>query len=577
MTEREIFEAVRSFADPAARQAKVAELCADNSALRAHVERLLHVDGERHCLLDAPALPGVDLKALIETRNLNAGATVELFAERTFHPFLSPPTQPSSLGRIGHYDLFQCLGHGGFGAVFRAHDEILQRTVALKIMYSHLAMSVAARRRFLREAQSAAAIKHVNVVGVHAVEEQPLPFLVMEYVQGETLQQRLDRDGPMPASEVVRIGCQLAAGLAAAHATGLIHRDVKPANVLIEHGPTEQVKLTDFGLARAIDDASISQSALVSGTPMFMSPEQSRGDRVDHRTDLFSLGSVLYMMITGRPPFRAESTLAVLRQVCEEDALPIARFAPKTPAWLVETIAALHAKNPGRRIQTADELIERLERPVATKTKPFLFHRRLVAAAVVLALVVSFVSMIWTPEPNTRRAEAHDEPKEKPAQIPAVDNDRAAAEWVFSVGVPAMTLKVDDTLVKITSDEQRLPEAPFQLYVLNLNRHPNVTDEGLAALNGLQHLEWLQLTNVNVTNEGLRHLKNCKNLKKLMLYGTKITDEGLVHLAGMTKLLDLSVKSTKVTEAGVRSLAKSLPQCTIEWNRGTIPQSIAGN
>src|SRR6516165_10544036 len=135
----------------------------------------------------------------------------------------------------------------------------------------------------------------------------------MDFVQGETLQERLDRTGPLEAAEVVALGRQVAEGLAAAHAAGLIHRDVKPANVLVEAGPRLRLKLTDFGLARAADDASLTEPGVVAGTPMYMSPEQARGDRLDHRTDLFSLGSLLYALASGQAPFRAGDTLAVLK------------------------------------------------------------------------------------------------------------------------------------------------------------------------------------------------------------------------------------------------------------------------
>ena len=132
---------------------------------------------------------------------------------------------------------------------------------------------------------------------VYEVGEQPLPYLVMEFIPGETLQQRLDRTGPLDVAEVLRIGRQIAEGLAAAHATDLIHRDIKPANILLEGGPQQRVKITDFGLARAADDASISQSGIIAGTPMYMAPEQAQGDTLDQRADLFSLGSVLYQMV----------------------------------------------------------------------------------------------------------------------------------------------------------------------------------------------------------------------------------------------------------------------------------------
>src|SRR5262249_37247203 len=244
------------------------------------------------------------------------------------------------------------LGRGAFGIVFRAFDDVLQRVVAVKVLAPQVAATSPARKRFLREARSSARVRHENVVQVYEVGEQPLPYLVMEFIPGETLQQRLNRTGPLDVTDVLRIGRQIAEGLAAAHANDLIHRDVKPGNVLLEGGQ-HRVKITDFGLARAADDASISQSGIIAGTPMFMAPGQARGERVDHRADVFSLGSVLYQMATGRPPFRANATLAVLKRVAEDTPRPIREIIPETPSWLCAIIARLHAKNPDDRFQSA--------------------------------------------------------------------------------------------------------------------------------------------------------------------------------------------------------------------------------
>jgi serine/threonine protein kinase len=188
--------------------------------------------------------------------------------------FLGPPSGPGSLGRIGQYEVLEVLGRGGFGIVLRAFDDKLQRVVAVKVLAPQLAASSPARKRFLREARSSAMARHENVVQVYAVEEQPLPYLVMEYVAGESLQKRLDRTGPLEVAEVLRIGRQAAEGLAAAHARGLVHRDIKPANILIGFGPDPCAKMTDFGMARAVDDASVTQSGLLDGTPMYMAPSR---------------------------------------------------------------------------------------------------------------------------------------------------------------------------------------------------------------------------------------------------------------------------------------------------------------
>src|SRR5205823_9727582 len=153
------------------------------------------------------------------------------------------------------------------------------------------------------------------------------------------------------------------------HAQGLVHRDVKPANILLESG-LERVKLTDFGLARAADDASLTQSGVLAGTPQYMAPEQARGESVDHRADLFSLGSVLYAMCSGRPPFRASATLAVLHRVCEDVPRPLVEINPEVPGWLADVIATLHAKDPTDRFRSAAEVAELPERGLAHLRQP---------------------------------------------------------------------------------------------------------------------------------------------------------------------------------------------------------------
>jgi formylglycine-generating enzyme required for sulfatase activity len=244
--------------------------------------------------------------------------------------------------------------------VLKAFDDKLQRVVAIKVMAPELAVTSPARKRFLREAQSSAAIRHEHVVSVYAVEEKPLPYLVMEYIPGQTLQQRLDELGPLDLAGVLNIGRQIAEGLAAAHAMGLIHRDIKPGNILLDTSTCDRVKITDFGLARAADDASLTRSGIIAGTPMYMAPEQALGDRLDQRADLFSFGSVLYQMVTGRPPFRASATLAVLKRVAEDTPRPIREIIPETPHWLCDIIARLHAKDPNERFQSAREVADLL-------------------------------------------------------------------------------------------------------------------------------------------------------------------------------------------------------------------------
>jgi serine/threonine protein kinase len=284
--------------------------------------------------------------------------------------FLSPTDWPDSMGRMGTYEVKGILGRGGMGIVLKAFDPALNRNVAVKVLSASLATTGAARSRFLREARAAAAVVHEHVVGVFAVSEAAgMPFLVMEYVSGRSLQDRLDRDGPLSVTEVLRIGMQTASGLAAAHAQGLVHRDVKPANILLENG-VERVRLTDFGLARAVADAGMSHSGVVAGTPYYMAPEQARGETTDHRADLFSLGSTLYAICAGHPPFRAETPLAVLRRVCDEPPRSLREINPEIPSWLEALIARLMAKDRSQRYQTADEAFDVLKKCLAHVQQP---------------------------------------------------------------------------------------------------------------------------------------------------------------------------------------------------------------
>jgi serine/threonine protein kinase len=284
--------------------------------------------------------------------------------------FLKPSKEPGHLGKLDYYEVVEVIGHGGMGVVLRSFDTCLQRPVAIKVMASQFANNGTAKKRFVREARAAAALRHDNVVAIHAVDEvEGLPYFVMEYVPGISLEEHLERSGRLELEEILRIGAQTAAGLAAAHAQGLIHRDIKPANILLETG-NERVKLTDFGLARAADDARLTVSGTVAGTPLYMAPEQARGESLDHRADLFSLGSVLYAMCTGDTPFAAGTPLAVLRRITDEKPKPIHELNPTIPDWLIEIVETLQAKDPADRFESATEVAELLQQHLAHLQHP---------------------------------------------------------------------------------------------------------------------------------------------------------------------------------------------------------------
>lgn len=283
---------------------------------------------------------------------------------------LGPTDDPHKIGRIGTYEVIGVIGRGGMGVVFKALDAALNRFVAIKMLLPHLAVSGAARKRFAREGQAAAAVIDDNVLPIYSVAEwQGVPYLVTQYSRGTTLQKRIQDQGPLELKEILRIGMQTARGLAAAHAQGLVHRDVKPSNILLD-GTVERALLTDFGLARAVDDASITRTGVIAGTPQYMSPEQARGGSVDARSDLFGLGCVLYTMCTGRPPFRAENSYAVLRLITDAEPRPIREINPEIPEWLCRLINRLMAKLPNDRFTSAAEVATLLEQCLAHVQQP---------------------------------------------------------------------------------------------------------------------------------------------------------------------------------------------------------------
>jgi serine/threonine-protein kinase len=335
-------------------QQQLQELAADEPSWDALAGHLRSGSGSRGAALQQAIDELCDAAISLATQSGLEGG------EENSFPFLDPTAKPRQLGKLHDYEIIEKIGRGGMGIVFKALDPGLHRIVAIKVMATQLAAVPSARQRFTREAKATAAVCHEHIVTIHAVgETKGLPYFVMQFVGGVSLQERLEKRGPLSLDAILRIGMQTAQGLGAAHAQGLVHRDIKPANILLENG-VERVKITDFGLARAASDASLTQSGVIVGTPQYMAPEQARGEAVDPRSDLFSLGSVLYFMCTGQEPFRGISSLAVIRRVCEEKPPPIQEVNPNIPDWLVEIIARLQAKEPTDRFQSAAEVAELL-------------------------------------------------------------------------------------------------------------------------------------------------------------------------------------------------------------------------
>ncbi|MFY9188652.1 MAG: Stk1 family PASTA domain-containing Ser/Thr kinase [bacterium] len=265
------------------------------------------------------------------------------------------------------YELMEKIGEGGMAVVYKARCTFLDRWVAIKILRDQYANNPEFVDRFQREARAAARLAHPNIVSIYDVgEDQGRHFIVMEYVQGENLKDYLSRRGPLTPQTVAEMGQQVAAALAHAHCRGIIHRDIKPHNLLVS--PEGQVKVTDFGIARAAAASSLTETGVVLGSVHYFSPEQAQGGAVDARSDIYALGVVLYELLTGEPPFTGDSPIAIALSHLDSEPPAVAELCPHVPEDLEQAIMKAMAKDPAHRYQTAGELNRALA-PAASRTR----------------------------------------------------------------------------------------------------------------------------------------------------------------------------------------------------------------
>ncbi|MGP0062727.1 MAG: bifunctional serine/threonine-protein kinase/ABC transporter substrate-binding protein [Isosphaeraceae bacterium] len=311
--------------------------------------------------------PETRLRDTDELPREDAGPSGETLTLTEANPYaiFDPPRSPDERGRFAGYRILGLLGAGGMGLVFEAEDPVLRRKVALKVLKPERAGPVV-RVRFLREAQMAASLKDDHIVTIYQVGEHGgRPYLVMERLRGESLDQRLKRERWLPVPEALRIARQIARGLRAAHAVGLVHRDIKPANIWLEETADDEgsprVKILDFGLAKAVlDKTDLTQEGFLVGTPTYMAPEQVGGQDLDPRADLYALGVVLYRMIAGVPPYEASSMPSLMAAILGQPPRPVSSVRPRVPQPVQELLDDLLAKAPDRRPPSASAVIERL-------------------------------------------------------------------------------------------------------------------------------------------------------------------------------------------------------------------------
>jgi serine/threonine protein kinase/Leucine-rich repeat (LRR) protein len=520
-----------------------------------------------------------------------------------FYPFLKTARPEEEIGRLGPYRLFEVVGSGGMGVVFRGEDVALRRPVAVKVLRAELAAEPAFRERFLREARSAAALDHEHVVSVyHVGEDGGIPFLGMQWLRGVSLEELLRHTWPLGVPVVLRLGRQVALGLAAAHGQGLLHRDIKPANLWIEHfsvvpalpassdvASAGRVKILDFGLARALgEDSALTHVGTTVGTPAYMAPEQAAGGPVDARCDLFALGVVLYRMCSGRLPFPARSTAAANR-AATEPPLPLRDLNPAVPAELDDLVMQLLARDPAGRPASAAEVAARLRTlegreslpatvaalPATVPSQPAAVAsplpplpgspRRRRSAVLAMALAVLlwvgyllggslFTRAFLSRQGHKEAAEvARQTPPAGATAVPATfDADRAAALWVLESGGKVKVQAGDQQreVVNIRS----LPGGAFRVVLVDMTGTA-ADDAGLAHLEPLEELHYLRLTRTPVGDAGLAHLAGLKSLQNLLVDQTKVTDAGLASISGLTDLTNVDICYTAVTDAGLAHLA----------------------
>ncbi len=527
-------------------------------------------------------------------------ATPSVFAFREF-PFLAPPQQPDELGRLGPYRVLGLLGAGGMGAVFRAEDPVLRRQIALKVMLPQHAIKPTAKDRFLREARAQAAVEHDHIITIHQVgEEGDVPFIAMPLLKGQTLADVLKANPAVPVGDAIQIAGEMAAGLAAAHEQNLVHRDIKPANVWLE-GRSRRVKILDFGLARTEgDDAGaepVTQEGAIIGTPAYMSPEQAQGESLDARTDLFSLGIVLYQMLTGFQPFTGKNTTAILMTVVSHSPPRPAELNPEVPAELDRLTMQLLAKSASDRPVSAEAVAEALcvvraslnprdpitavfappavvdpretlastdpdsEPPLHTvavnlttvsqrprnrslASRTWLLTVSLLAS---VAVVVLAAGIIKIKSKDGSEAVSHggkavgQDPKNDPV-LPG--DDRPAAEWALSLGGMVVTNR-QEKFIKTVAE---LPKGPLLLTGLALQ---DANPSELAHFKDCKNLTGLWLGGTQVSDEGLANFKDCKKLTNLGLSCPQVTNVGVVYFKDCKNLTHIDLGTTQVSDAGV--------------------------
>lgn len=530
---------------------------------------------------------------------------------------------PSVPRRVGPYQLLKPIGSGGMGEVYLAEDTILRRHVALKVLLPNIAANSHARARFLREAQAAATIDHENVISVYQVgEADEAPFIAMPLLQGETLQDRLQREHTIPWQETLRIGRDVCRGLAAAHRRGLLHRDIKPSNLWLDR-ERDRTVILDFGLAQVADcDQKLTSDGTVLGTPSYMSPEQVTANPLGPQTDLFSLGVVLYQAMTGKIPFQGAHILATLSALANQRPSPPHVLNPAVPTEFSDCVMSLLAKEPSQRPGSAEELLAKLEALAECRTTTLIadprtgqptlptrrkvIHRGVVLVALLSVLggaawLAATVFTIETPDGVLTVQTDVDDIKlvvERGGKIVRIIDPRRQRTYRLKPGkyqvrleekrdgvvleTSAFILKRDGQQIvnvkyepKSVAASARTADRAAAEWVLSQGGRVHVRELGRAELietrpGGTLPNTAFQLVRVEfvgqrrVTDDDLARFKDLAALEDLRLEGTNVRGRGLRLLGNVKSLRHLSLPSTPFGDDDVEHLA-AVPELTELW------------
>jgi len=479
----------------------------------------------------------------------------------------------STLQRIrDSYDITGVIASGGMGVVYKATHRILQKTVAIKMLKPGQ-FNETALLRFQREGKIASTLAHPNIVGVNdfGVTEFGQPFMIMEYVDGVSLAQTIKESGSLSVEETFKIASKAGEALKFAHERGVLHRDIKPTNIMLANGSGE-VKIVDFGIAKQIEpsshEMSLTESGAALGSPLYMSPEQSKGKKLDGRCDLYSLGCVIFESLTGAPPFVGKSAVETILLHLSEDppTLREASLGRTYPEHVEELVSRLLAKDPEKRFQTADEFLQALSRQgneavstAATETSAgsqFDYKFVAIAAGLVLVLIAGVVVSVFLKSdfsPDSKSDFKSEKTAAEKVLQPTIPLDQQKNAPPSTVPAAKRTdLNRYDRDVSKAIFMQRIDSSSL---IINASGF-DLRDEDLKNLRQDARLQAIVISDTGITDSGLAILAELKNLLCISANRTKISDAGIAKLTGMPKLHTLHLSETRLTDACTGSLAR---------------------